>query len=158
DQVKDYEKRNVQVLVVFAHQPSYVRYVLRSRGFEPKQLPFPVLADAAATVSATYGVAFQVHEAEWSNREAAFGIDQGGVIRFVDDSAVTAQGGGQRGQALDTLAEERRLIEGLRAKDAALRRAAAAVLGPVGARAKAAVPVLARALKHSDERIRAGSA
>jgi peroxiredoxin len=140
DRAKEYEKRNVQVVVVFSHEPSYVRYVLRFRGFDPKHLPFTILADPAATVSATYGVAFQAHEAGWSNREAGYVIDRAGIVRFVDNNAVTAQGGGTHRQALDDLAEERRLIEGLKAKDAALQQAAAAALGPVGPVTRLAVP------------------
>ena len=153
DRTKDYEKRGLEVWAVFAHQPSYVRHVVRARGFQLGELPFTILADEAATVSATYGVAFQMHEAEWSNRETAYVIDRAGVVRAVID-----EGSGQCAQVLDDLAEQRRLIEGLKGKDAALRGAAALVLGPVEPTTRPVVPVLAQALKHSDGDIRAGSA
>lgn len=57
--------------------------MLRSVGSKADELTFPILADPANTVSATYGVAFQMNiHTEWSNRPATFIIDREGVIRY----------------------------------------------------------------------------
>ncbi len=57
--------------------------MLRSVGVQADELTFPILADPANTVSATYGVAFQMNiHTEWSNRPATFIIDRDGVIRY----------------------------------------------------------------------------
>lgn len=57
--------------------------MLRSVGHRADELTFPIVADPAHTVSATYGVAFQMNiHTEWSNRPATFLIDKNGVIRF----------------------------------------------------------------------------
>ncbi len=57
--------------------------MLRSAGLTTADLHVPVLADPAHTVSATYGVAFQmkIHTA-WSNRPATFIVDRDGMIRY----------------------------------------------------------------------------
>ena len=57
--------------------------MLRSVGQRAEELTYPILADPAHTVSATYGVAFQMNvHTEWSNRPATFVIDKGGAIRY----------------------------------------------------------------------------
>jgi peroxiredoxin len=57
--------------------------MLRSVGQRAEELTYPILADPAHTVSATYGVAFQMNiHTEWSNRAATFIIDKEGVIRY----------------------------------------------------------------------------
>jgi peroxiredoxin len=128
DTVQEHKRRGIQTLVVFPHQAAYVRQVLRDRAFEPKRLPFPVLADQVATVSATYGVAFQVQEEEWSNRQMALVIDREGIIRHADSWSVKTD----LIQVLDDWKEERVLIEALKGKGGDLGRAAALVLGPIG--------------------------
>ena len=57
--------------------------MLKEAGFKPDDLHIPVLADPAHTISATYGVAFQMKiHSEWSNRPATFIIDRDGTIRY----------------------------------------------------------------------------
>jgi peroxiredoxin len=57
--------------------------LLKEAGFELEDVHMPILADPAHTVSATYGVAFQMQiHTEWSNRPASFVIDHQGIIRF----------------------------------------------------------------------------
>jgi hypothetical protein len=68
DQAREFERRNVQVLVVTTDAR------VRERGAHA------ILADRAATVSATYGVAFQMIGT--ANRPATFVIDRDGVVRF----------------------------------------------------------------------------
>jgi len=83
DRVKDFEKRGVQIVAVDPHESYRVRHMLRSVGVKADELTFPILADPANTVSATYGVAFQMSiHTEVSNRPAAFIIDREGVIRY----------------------------------------------------------------------------
>ncbi len=58
--------------------------MMKDAGGEEDDLRFPLLMDPTFTVSATYGVAFQMRvHTEWSNRPATFVIDRDGVIRFV---------------------------------------------------------------------------
>lgn len=57
--------------------------MLRTTAEKKAKGRFPVLADAAGTVSGLYGVAMQMRiHGEWSNRPATFVIDKEGVIRF----------------------------------------------------------------------------
>jgi peroxiredoxin len=83
DQIDEFEKRNAQVIAVDPHESYRVRHMLRSVGVTADELTYPILADPANTVSATYGVAFQMSiHTEWSNRPATFVIDRDGVIRY----------------------------------------------------------------------------
>jgi peroxiredoxin len=59
--------------------------MLRDMGLKTDAVAFLVLADPANTVSATYGVAFQMNiHTEWSNRPATFIVNKNkeGVIRY----------------------------------------------------------------------------
>ncbi len=79
----EFEKRGARVFVIDPHDSGRVRHLLAQAGFNPDALPVPVLCDPAHTVSATYGVAFQMRQhTEWSNRPATFLIDRDGVIRY----------------------------------------------------------------------------
>ena len=81
---KDFDDAGAKVLVIDPHESYRVRHMLREAGFAPQDLRVPVLADPAHSVSAIYGVAFQMQiHTEWSNRPAAFIIDRQGIIRFV---------------------------------------------------------------------------
>lgn len=83
DKIAEFEKRNAQVIAVDPHESYRVRHMLRSVGHRSEELTFPILADPAHTISATYGTAFQMNiHTEWSNRPATFLIDKAGVIRF----------------------------------------------------------------------------
>ena len=71
------------MLAVDPHESYRVRHMLRDVGFKADQVAYPILADSVATVSATYGVAFQMNvHTEWSNRPATFVIDREGIIRY----------------------------------------------------------------------------
>jgi peroxiredoxin len=84
EQVKDFERRACQLVAVVPKSTDHVRTMLGLRGLKPGQLGYPVLADPACTVSATYGVAFQVNlwGDSWTNRPATFVIDRDGVLRY----------------------------------------------------------------------------
>lgn len=84
EEVKEFERRGVQVVAVVGKSIDHVRKMLELRGLKAGQLGYPVLADPADTVSATYGVAFQVNlwGDTWTNRPATFVIDRTGVVRW----------------------------------------------------------------------------
>jgi peroxiredoxin len=83
EQVALFKEAGAQLLAVDPHEHWSARYLLKDSGFDTDDLNFPLLADPAQTVSATYGVAFQMRiHTEWSNRPATFIIDKGGVIRY----------------------------------------------------------------------------
>jgi peroxiredoxin len=72
-----------QLLAVDPHEVWSARFLLKETGLTTDNLQYPLLMDPALTVSATYGVAFQMRiHTEWSNRPATFVIDKEGVIRF----------------------------------------------------------------------------
>jgi alkyl hydroperoxide reductase subunit AhpC len=100
DQVKEFEKRAVQVLFVQCEEAAFIRQWLRSRdqwdkgvpdffedsaakhpwlrshGAGPKETTCPIRADPSGTTSADYGVALQGFPA------ATFFIDSTGVLRW----------------------------------------------------------------------------
>ncbi|MBI4603490.1 MAG: redoxin domain-containing protein [Planctomycetes bacterium] len=77
------ENLGAQVLVIDPHESYRVAHMLRSSEREGAGAGFPVLADAAGAVSASYGVAMQMRiHGERSNRPATFVIDRDGAIRF----------------------------------------------------------------------------
>ena len=83
DKIDEFEKRGAQIVAVDPHESHRVRHLLRSVGQRAEELTYPIMADPAHTVSATYGVAFQMNiHTEWSNRPATFVIDKEGVIRY----------------------------------------------------------------------------
>jgi hypothetical protein len=148
ERVKEFERRGAQHLTVLAEEPFFIRHLPGG------EVPYPVLADPAATVSATYGVAFQAKRWNgWVDRPATFMIDRQGVIRYAGDSPEA-----DLLQIILDLEEERVLIEALKAKKAPLRRAATWALAPIGPDTEAAIPVLLEALKEEDATVRSGAA
>jgi peroxiredoxin len=83
DKIKDIEARGARLFAIDPHESYRVRHMLKDVGLKAGDFAFPILADSANTVSATYGVAFQMNiHTEWSNRPATFILDKGGVIRY----------------------------------------------------------------------------
>src|SRR5437870_6519299 len=102
--MKEFEKRDAQVLVVQPHEAYRIRYMLQyarmkdRKDYRPRPIDrrldniawliesggfhWPILLDSTSTVAATYGVAFQFRFDELSNRPATFVIDRGGLIRY----------------------------------------------------------------------------
>ncbi len=71
------------MLAVDPHEMWAVEPLLKDAGLETSSDSFPLLMDPTQTVSATYGVAFQMRiHTEISNRPATFIIDRDGVIRY----------------------------------------------------------------------------
>ena len=72
------------VLAIDPHEVWSAKYLLNETGLTTEDLNYPLLMDPSLTVSAMYGVAFQMRvHTEWSNRPATFVIDRKGVIRFM---------------------------------------------------------------------------
>lgn len=83
DRIGDIETQDARLLAVDPHEKWAARFLLKDTGLETDDLHFPLLMDAAHTVSATYGVPFQMRiHTEWSSRPATFVIDREGVIRY----------------------------------------------------------------------------
>ena len=106
DQIKEFEKRQTQVLFVFAREASLNRHWLRGREKWAAEFPemfgtsldkhpwlkslgsgadeseCPVLADPSFTMSADYGRALQAWGA-FGNQTATIVIDRQGVIRSI---------------------------------------------------------------------------
>lgn len=71
------------MLAVDPHEIWSAKFLLKDTGLKTDDLWFPLLMDPSLTVSATYGVAFQMRiHVELSNRPATFIIDRDGVIRY----------------------------------------------------------------------------
>lgn len=80
----DLTGEGAEILAVDPHESWSARSLLRQSGATTNDVHFPLLMDPSLTVSATYGVAFQMRvHVERSNRPATFVIDKQGVIRFV---------------------------------------------------------------------------
>ena len=83
DRVDEFKRHGAQLIAIDPHESFRVRHMLRDVGYEADVLTYPILADPANTVSATYGVAFQIGiHTEWSNRPGTFIIDRDGVLRY----------------------------------------------------------------------------
>ena len=110
DEIKEFKKRQTQVLFVFAREASLNRHWLRGRekwgadfpemfgtsldkhpwlkslGSGPEETECPVLADPSFTMSADYGRALQAWGA-FGNQTATIVIDRQGVIRSIITTA-----------------------------------------------------------------------
>ena len=77
------EGQGAHLLAVDPHEIWSAKFLLKETGLRTDDLQFPLLMDPSLTVSATYGVAFQMRiHTELSNRPALFLIDRDGVIRY----------------------------------------------------------------------------
>ena len=91
-----------ELLAVDPHELWASRALLKETGLDTDVLNYPLLLDPAHTVSATYGVAFQMRiHTELCNRPATFVIDRDGVLRY----ARRAQTFGDRPSPDNVLAE-----------------------------------------------------
>ena len=83
DRIESLRKGGAELLAVDPHEAWSAKCLLKDSGLETSDLHFPMLVDPSLTVSATYGVAFQMRiHTEWSNRPATFIIDKQGVLRY----------------------------------------------------------------------------
>ena len=77
------DELDAQLLAVDPHEIWSARAMLKDTGLSTDDLNYPLLMDPSLTVSAMYGVAFQMRvHVEWSNRPATFIIDKQGVLRY----------------------------------------------------------------------------
>lgn len=77
------KQRDAELLAVDPHEIYSAKFLLKETGFRTEDLQFPLLMDASQTLSATYGVAFQMRiHTELSNRPSTFLIDKKGVLRY----------------------------------------------------------------------------
>lgn len=82
--LNSFSKLKTQLLAVDPHEIWAAKFLLRETGLSTDDLHYPLLMDPSLTVSATYGVAFQMRiHTELSNRPATFILDQQGVIRYI---------------------------------------------------------------------------
>ena len=89
-----------ELISIDPHENWATKALLKDVGFTSEDVNYPLLHDPAVTVSAMYGVAFQMRiHTEWSNRPATFIIDKQGVIRY----AKKGESFGDRPSASDIL-------------------------------------------------------
>ena len=82
-QLEQFEDLDAVLLAIDPHDSWSAKYLLRETGFSTDALSYPLLTDPSLTVSATYGVNFQMRiHTELSNRPATFVIDRAGTICF----------------------------------------------------------------------------
>lgn len=74
---------NTALFAIDPHEEWSAKFLLKRTGLSTEDVNFPLLMDPSLTVSATYGVAFQmrVHR-EISNRPATFIVDREGILRY----------------------------------------------------------------------------
>ena len=83
EKLATFKKQKTVLLAVDPHEIWSTKYLLRETGLATDDLQFPLLMDPSQTVSATYGVAFQMRvHVEVSNRPATFLIDKAGIVRY----------------------------------------------------------------------------
>ncbi len=83
DELRQFEDLDAVLLGIDPHEAWSAKFLLKETGFSTDDLSYPMLTDPSLTVSAAYGVAFQMRiHTELSNRPATFVIDKAGTIRF----------------------------------------------------------------------------
>ena len=83
DRLEDFDKLNTRLIAIDPHEVWSTKSLLKESGLTTDDLHYPLLADPSQTVSATYGVAFQMRiHTELSNRPATFVIDRDGILRY----------------------------------------------------------------------------
>ncbi len=106
DQLETIDGLDAELLAVDPHEVWSAKFLLRETGLSTDDLHYPLLMDPSLTVSATYGLAFQMRiHTEWSNRPATFVIDKQGTIRY----ARRGENFGDRPTADEMLAELKKL-------------------------------------------------
>lgn len=102
DKLPAIREAGAELVAVDPHESWAAKALLKETGLSTDDLNYPLLLDPSLTVSATYGVAFQMRiHTEWSNRPATFIIDRDGTLRY----ARRAQTFNDRPSANDVLAE-----------------------------------------------------
>jgi peroxiredoxin len=95
-------KKKIPVFAIDPHESWAAKALLRQAGKTTDDLSLPLLLDPSLTVSASYGVLFQMNiHIEESNRPATFIVDREGILRY----AHRAKSFGDRPSPDDVLAE-----------------------------------------------------
>ena len=77
------EDLNAELIAIDPHESHAAKALMKDTGFPTDAVSYPLLMDGAQTVSAMYGVAFQMRiHIEVSNRPATFVIDKDGIVRY----------------------------------------------------------------------------
>ena len=106
DRLEKFDDVDAQLLAVDPHEAWAGKFLLKETGLSTNDLHYPLLLDPSLTVSATYGVAFQMRiHTEWSNRPATFIVDKEGILRY----AKRARTFGDRPNAEEIITELRKL-------------------------------------------------
>ena len=88
EKISAIREAGAELLAVDPHETWASRTLLKDTGFGAADVSFLLLLDPALTVSATYGVPFQMRiHTELSNRPATFIIDRQGVLRYARRAA-----------------------------------------------------------------------
>lgn len=106
DQIETLNRHDIQLLAIDPHESWSAKYLLKESGFETSDVNYPLLLDPTQTVSAMYGVAFQMRiHTEISNRPATFIVDKQGRLRYARRASTFAD----RPTPLQILAELKKL-------------------------------------------------
>lgn len=106
--LEEIEGQQAQLLAIDPHESWSAKYLLREVGLSTDDLNYPLLMDPSLTVSAMYGVPFQMRiHTEWSSRPATFIVDKQGVLRY----AKWGEKYNDRPQPEDIVAELNKLAE-----------------------------------------------
>lgn len=83
DKLDSLKEIDAEILAIDPHEVYAARLLLRETGSSTDQLQYPLLLDPSLTVSAEYGVPFQMRiHVERSNRPTTFIVDKKGVLRY----------------------------------------------------------------------------
>jgi len=83
DKLDSLKEVDAAILAVDPHEVYAAQFLLKETGSSTDQLQYPLLLDPSLTVSAEYGVPFQMRiHVERSNRPTTFIVDKKGIIRY----------------------------------------------------------------------------
>ena len=83
EKLKQFEQLDAELLVIDPHEIWSAKHLLKESGLKTDDLNYPLLMDPSLTVSAAYGVAFQMRiHTEVSNRPATLIVDKAGILRY----------------------------------------------------------------------------
>jgi len=106
DQQKNISGSGAAVIAIDPHESYSAKSLLKDAGLADADLQYPLLLDPTQTVSAMYGVAFQMRiHTEISNRPATFIIDKQGILQYARRGSYF----GDRPSVADIIAELKKL-------------------------------------------------
>ena len=83
DKLDSLKEVDAEILAIDPHEVYSARFLLKETRASSDELQYPLLLDPSLTVSAEYGVSFQMRiHVERSNRPATFIVDKKGVLRY----------------------------------------------------------------------------